>query len=133
MSKKSLIVLSVCLLLGAGIAVGVWASCCPAAPICNGTAEKIVSEDCDYQFTVDLNSDCMEGTIVELHIKAGDAGWVAYMMQLAGVQDQCAQYFVELYGLDPELRYDYYFTAKGYCTGQDPSDPVHYALYPLCE
>ena len=76
MSKKSLIVLSICLVMAAGIAVYVWANGCCEDPydLCNPSVEKDGQTECDYEFNVDLEKDCVTGSTVKVHYKKTGGG-----------------------------------------------------------
>jgi len=116
MNKRSLIVLSLCLVIGAGFAVYVWASgCCGGEPgppcVCNGECFQVV-DTCLFDFDVDHSRDCGIGHDVYLYIKAqGGEEYTAFLMTLQTPGPPfplCMQYGVEL-ELEPNTVYYYYF------------------------
>jgi len=121
MTMKSLIVLSVCLVLGAGIAGTIWA-CCSGDALCNGSAWKVYGEGCNYVFQVNLNRDCVDMTTVALKLTKVGSSEITYMM---AVVDQgppwpdCVRYRVTR-PLDPDTDYSYYFDTETGCPGRDP-------------
>ena len=135
MSKKSLILLSICLVMAAGIAVYVLADgCCPTDPLCHGCAAKLPG-GCDYAFTVQLDVDCVESASVALHLEKNSLGYLYFPLQLLeDPADMCADYYVPVYDLDPEASYSYYFNSNGGegCSGRDP-DVGAVLLIPDCE
>ena len=135
MNKRLLTVLSICLVIGAGIALYVWASgCCPTGPLCNGGAAKLPS-GCDYAFTVQLDVDCVESASVVLHLRKNSQDYDYFPMQLVeDPQDMCADYYVVVYDLDPEASYSYYFDSRGgeFCSDREP-DVGAKLLMPDCD
>jgi len=84
-SKRALIVLAICLVLGGGFVAYVWATgCCGAAgELCHGDTEKVDETDCDYYFNVDHDRDTFgEGHTVWVYIKQGDMTAIGYTMNL---------------------------------------------------
>ena len=137
MSKKSLVLLSICLLIGAGVGLKLWADgCCQTDPLCHGAARKVMGTNCDYEFTVDLDSQYVEGTTVKLFLSKSGQAYVGYMMQLAEEpQDMCANYTL-VEELDPQATYSYYFQSYGTGAGGDPDyedEPTEYALVLDCD
>ncbi len=113
MSKKSLIVLSVCLVIAAGIVAYVWASGCCGEDhcICNGNALQAV-ETCDWHFTVDHSRECGMGHDVYVYMKGqnGDP-YIGILLSLETPGPPypiCTQYAGTL-ELNPNTVYYYYF------------------------
>jgi len=117
MSKKSLIVLSVCLVIAAGIVAYVWASgCCGGDPgetpcICNG-ARFHIADTCRWHFTVDHSRECGMGHDVYVYMKGqnGDP-YIGILLSLETPGPPypiCTQYAGTL-ELNPNTVYYYYF------------------------
>ena len=74
MSKKSLIVLSICLVMLAGVVAYVWANgCCTGDALCHGSVVAGVNS-CEFYFTVDH------------HRQEGDQHSVKLWIQSRGTQ-----------------------------------------------
>ena len=122
MSKKLLIVLSICFVIGLGIALYVSAdTCCSGDALCNGGVVAGVNS-CEFYFTVD--HDRVEGDqhSVRLWIqKEGDPSEIPYMMQIVGPPPYpiCVTYDRAL-TLDANSTYYYYFKCED-CSGRDPN------------
>lgn len=115
MTKKSLIVLSVCLAIGAGIAVYVWASgCCPDDDnLCHGGVISV--GDCEFLFTVDHDRDGGGGSH-EVHLFLKKTGGLSFDSFLLTVQSPwpfpvCVEYG-RLLELEPNTTYYYYFVCN---------------------
>ena len=127
MTRKSLIVLSLCLLLGAGIAVYVWASgCCPDDNLCNGTVTGL--GECEFLFNVDHDRDNGGGSH-EVHLKikkSGDETYDAFMMEVQSVWPYpvCVTFGKSL-DLEATTAYLYYFECATEGCGRDPSSGAY--------
>jgi len=127
MSKKSLIVLSICLVMAAGIAVFVWANgCCDGDALCHG--DDVHRGDCNFYFTVD--HDRQEGDQHEVRIviqKQGDPTPILYLMDIkSGWPYPVCVTYDRLLNLDPNSTYYYVFVCDD-CNGRDP-DVNRYTL-----
>jgi len=134
MSKKSLIVLSICLLLGAGIVAYVWANgCCDGDPLCHGRNGKIGGTECDYEFEVDLDVDCIKTTTVRLVLTTVGGTTDYYMCQILEdpPYDMCVPLGVRV-TLDGSKDYTYCFETLIGCEGRDPDEGV-VLLFPDCD
>ena len=110
--------LSICLVMAAGIVAYVWASdCCGGDSgkkpcICHGNALQAV-ETCDWHFTVDHSGDCGMGHDVYLYMKAqeGPDEYTGFLLtrETPGPPFPiCIQYGTVL-ELEPNTVYHYYF------------------------
>jgi len=135
MSKKSLIVLSICLVLGASIALYVWANgCCEGDPLCYG--DVVHRGDCNFYFTVDHDRE--EGDQHQVRIviqKEGDLTAVPYMMEIWSEWPYpiCVTYDL-LLNLDANSTYYYVFDcATEGCSGRDPDVNRYTLLTGYCD
>ena len=115
MSKKSLIVLSICMLLGAGIVAYVWASgCCGGDPgeppcICHGSDQQVGSS-CDWTFSVDHSRECGTDHDVYVHVSADGGPYSAFLMTPQSVYPYpICMLYQETLPLNANTTYDYYF------------------------
>jgi len=137
MSRKHLLVLCLCLVIGAGIAVYVWATgCCPEGHVlCDAFASKVGDTGCDYTFGVNLARDCAGSATVKLWYHETPGGsWNWAMMAI--IDDwpypPCVRMRRTL-TLDGDKTYGYYFESTGTnCNERLPAYPLEYSLDPNC-
>ena len=110
MTRKSLIALSICLVMAAGIAATVWAfSCCDNRCLCNGGKVR-VPDSCMFVFFVDHDKDCGTGHDVFLYLKEwGDPGYTSFMMGASGPPWPACIPYSKLMTLNANTTYHYYF------------------------
>ncbi|MCD6326713.1 hypothetical protein J7M28_04055 [bacterium] len=137
MTRKSLVIMSICLLLGAGFAAYVWASaCCGEVEgcLCNGWCSCNDEEDCEYDFNVYLDSTKVTGTSVRVYYEK-EAGGPTHNTMLTRVDlppyNLCVLYR-QTVELDP-VDYLYWFESTGECTDRDPEDAAKHLLQTKCE
>jgi len=123
MTKKCLIVLSVCLVIGAGFAAYVWATgCCPGDNLCNGGVTRVLGQSCRYHFQVYHDRDTGGGTHqVYLYILGGDwEDFTSFLTVVTGLPPYpvCVPYYCDL-TLEANTSYQYYFSCNG-CVSTDP-------------
>ena len=134
MTNRLLTVLSICFVIGLGVALYVWAdSCCSGDALCNGSCGKIGGTECDYEFEVDLNAECLETTTVRLVLTVVGGETHYYMCQIweDPPYDMCVPFGAEV-TLDGSEDYTYYFETKTGCSGRDPDEGVA-LLFPDCD
>ncbi|MBN2209072.1 MAG: hypothetical protein JW759_07230 [Candidatus Coatesbacteria bacterium] len=135
MTKKCLIVLSVCMLIGAGIAVYAWASCCSGDALCNGGVINI-ADTCNFYFTVQHNRQDGDQQSVKVWVqKDGDLTAFGYMMQIYSDPPYtfCVTYQKTLL-LAANSTYYYWFTCTtDGCTGRDPNQGAYTLLTGDCD
>jgi len=122
MSRKSLLVLSACLMIGAGVGVYVWADCCNGVPMCHGGVVNLINS-CDFYFTVDHQRQDGDQHQVKIWIqKDGDPTAIGYMMAILGDPPYtvCVTYDKTL-TLDANSTYYYFACATTGCTGRVPA------------
>ena len=137
MSKRLLTVLSICFVVAAGIALYVWADCCTGVPVlCDPLASKVGESDCDYQFDVHLDSQCVTTATVKLYYhETPGGGWNWHMMTTVEgpPYPDCVTKRVTL-TLDDTKTYGYYFVSTGpSCSDRLPDGNAEYALDPDCD
>jgi len=128
MNKRSLVVLSICLVLGAGVVGYVWANgCCHSDNLCHG---KVLGKiGCRFYFTVEHDRQEEDQHAVKIWIeKDGDPTAVGYMMQIVGdpPYNICVPYDKEL-TLDADSTYHFYFSCVD-CLSRDPNGTDRYTL-----
>ena len=134
MTKKSLIALSICLVLGAGIAAYVWATVCCGGEgaLCHGGTQKVPETDCDYYFHVDHDLPSYgEGHTVWVYIKQGDLTAVRYTMNLQTPDPQpVCMLFGRAITMAASNDYTYWFVCwvGGEECDRDPEDPAVYSI-----
>ncbi|MBN2208474.1 MAG: hypothetical protein JW759_04185 [Candidatus Coatesbacteria bacterium] len=137
MSRKSLLALCVCLMIGAGVAAYVWATgCCDGlAKLCNGSAAKEGGTECDYEFNVDLDRGCVTGATVRVYYQK-DSGGMIYNQMLAIFSqppyDWCVDYRVGGVTLDSD-DWRFWFTVTGSCTDRLPPGSLYFLLETSCD
>ena len=113
MNNRSLVVLSICLVIGAGIAAGVWAYvCCDEVCLCNGGRVQ-VPDSCLFRFQVDHDRECGTGHDVYLYLRAqGEPAFTEFLMNAPPPPpppyDACMEYYTTKM-LEPGTVYYYYF------------------------
>ncbi len=137
MSKKVLILLSICLVAVVGIALYVWADgCCSGdAKLCNGWDVKDGETECDYEFNVQLDRDCVTGSTVRVYYeKAGGGPTYNRMLTMISLPplDWCVDYRVGGITLDSD-NWDYWFTVEGTCRERLPPGDLKFALETNCD
>ena len=136
MTKKSLMVLSICLVLSAGIAVYVWATgCCEGqAKLCNGWAAKDGQTGCDYEFNVQLDRSCVTGATVKVFYQKASGGLI-YNQMLANISptpyDWCVDFRVSGVTLDSS-NWVYWFTVQYSCEYRLPPGELNFLLETSC-
>jgi len=133
MNKRSLVVLSICLVLGAGVVGYVWANgCCDGDALCNG--DVVHQGSCNFYFTVDHdNIDPMHAGVKVYVQKDGDLTAVGYLMTITGESPYpvCVE-FHKTIPLDANSTYYYYFICLG-CGGRDPDEETYTLLTGDCD
>ena len=114
MTKKSLIVLSLCLLLGAGFAVYVWANgcCSDESTLCDGGAVRVPETDCDWAFYVHHDRDSWDsGHQIYVYIQEeGEPTPIRYLtnLQTPGPQPVC-MLFSRVVTMSANTEYSFWF------------------------
>ncbi|HUT02751.1 MAG TPA: hypothetical protein VM163_02535 [bacterium] len=127
MSKRSLIVLSICLVVGAGIALYVWAdNCCSGDALCNGGVVAGVNS-CVFTFSVYHNLVDPPHDVYLYIKKDGDPAFVPHLTEIGeSPQPLCVLHVVAL-ELDENSTYYYYFQCED-CDSRDPDGSLPYSL-----
>ena len=124
MSKRALIVLAICLVLGGGFVAYVWASgCCENDNLCNGTVAS--QGDCEFLFNVSHDRDNGGGSH-DVHLKIKESGeetYDSFMMETQSIWPYpvCVVFGKSL-ELDANTAYDYYFVCATQGCGREPDD-----------
>ena len=121
MSKKSLIALSICLVMAAGIALYVWAdTCCSGDALCDGQRTGEI-DTCNFHFSV-YHDKVDPDHVVYLWIKSSlEDEYTAFMLSIHSDPTPICTRYVTTLELDPRTRYYYYFACAN-CPSSDPDE-----------
>ena len=119
MSKKLLTVLSICLVIGLGVALYVWAdSCCSPDALCNGSVTAMV-DTCRFRFSVYHDLVDPDHTVY-LWIKSSpEEEYTGFMLSVHEYPTPLCTLYVTTLELDPNTTYYYYFACAD-CSGREP-------------
>jgi len=130
MTKKSLMLLFVCLVLGAGIAAYVWADCCSGDALCHGGVLAQLG-GCVFVFEVDHNWVEEAHDVYLWIMKDGDPAFYPHLMEVReSPQPLCLLHTLPL-ELDANSTYIFYFTCAD-CSGKDPNVGTHNVMTGNC-
>lgn len=123
MTKKSLMVLLICLAIGAGVAGTIWAyCCCTNSCLCHGGHVQVL-DTCLFGFHVDHDRDCGTDHEVSVYLRPDEGqDFTAFMMTPPGPPYLPCMPYTTTLQLNANTTYWYYFK----CPACGQNTQVHY-------